>query len=156
MAFMWHLIDRRVLIRKDPRRPIVFYDVRVHPMPIVTPGTVYLTFSGNITKDLPRGISVELGVVKYMIGIPFPLPCFDNHLGSCLYSNICANLAEYEYRGCPKKFKQYNIQCYCPFQAGDFSLRNLPLNIPKIGGFAGAFVIITIYFQWLRKTNLIS
>ncbi|WAR00418.1 hypothetical protein MAR_024790, partial [Mya arenaria] len=92
-------------------RPLQFYDVKAHPVPIVTPGTLYVSFRGNITYDLPRDISFELGLVKYFIGIPFPLPCFDSSLGSC-----------------------------CPFKSGEFNVKNLPLNIPKIRGFARAFI----------------
>jgi hypothetical protein len=66
----------------DPDRPLRFYDVKAHPIPIITPGTLYVSFKGNISRDLPRTIAIELGLVKYFVGIPFPLPCFDNRLGS--------------------------------------------------------------------------
>ncbi|XP_052797043.1 ganglioside GM2 activator-like isoform X2 [Mya arenaria] len=121
-------------------RPLQFYDVKAHPVPIVTPGTLYVSFRGNITYDLPRDISFELGLVKYFIGIPFPLPCFDSSLGSCTYHDICDNLKHYEYAGCPRSLRQYGLQCSCPFKSGEFNVKNLPLNIPKIRGFARAFI----------------
>ncbi|XP_060590967.1 ganglioside GM2 activator-like isoform X1 [Ruditapes philippinarum] len=124
----------------DPDRPLRFYDVKAHPIPIITPGTLYVSFKGNISRDLPRTIAIELGLVKYFVGIPFPLPCFDNRLGSCSYYNICDNLQKYELLGCPKTIKQYGVQCSCPFKAGEFNVRNLPLNIPKVRGFARAFI----------------
>lgn len=40
--------------------------------------------------------------------------------------------------------RDYKIQCYCPFRAGTFSFKNLAVNIPKIGGFAGAFVKVRV------------
>ncbi|KAL4230947.1 Ganglioside GM2 activator [Mactra antiquata] len=124
----------------DTDRPLRFHDVKAHPVPIITPGTLYVSFNGNITQDLPDTLAIELGLVKYFVGIPFPLPCFDSRLGSCVYHNICDNLHEYEHIGCPKTLKQYGLQCNCPFRAGEFNVRNLPLNIPKVRGFARAFI----------------
>jgi hypothetical protein len=40
--------------------------------------------------------------------------------------------------------RDHQIQCYCPFRAGTFSFKNLAINIPKIGGFAGAFVKVRV------------
>ncbi|XP_052282673.1 ganglioside GM2 activator-like isoform X2 [Dreissena polymorpha] len=124
----------------EPGRPLRFFEVKANPVPIVTPGTLYVSFRGNITRDLPRDISFEIGLTKYLIGIPFPLPCFDSSLGSCMYYNICDNLQKYEVMGCPKTLKQYGVQCSCPFKAGEINVKNLPLNIPKVRGFAQAFI----------------
>ncbi|XP_069130901.1 ganglioside GM2 activator-like isoform X1 [Argopecten irradians] len=126
---------------KNPHRPIFFYDFKANPIPIITPGTLYVSMAGNISYDLPRRISIKLEVKKYFIGIAFLVPCFDSNIGSCTYDNICANLETFERRQrCPKRLRNFNIQCHCPFQAGEFNFKDLALNIPKIGGFAGAFV----------------
>lgn len=62
-----------------------------------------------------------------------------------LYEDICDNLAAFERRRrCPRMLRDYKIQCYCPFRAGTFSFKNLAVNIPKIGGFAGAFVKVRV------------
>ncbi|KAL5011483.1 hypothetical protein ScPMuIL_010034 [Solemya velum] len=109
-------------------------------MPIITPGTLYVSLAGNVTHELPRRISIELVVKKYLIGIPFMLPCFNDRIGSCTYENICAYLDQYQKRRCPRTLRHHRLRCHCPFLAGDFSFKDIPLNIPKIGGFAGAFV----------------
>ncbi|CAG2256765.1 ganglioside GM2 activator-like isoform X1 [Mytilus galloprovincialis] len=126
----------------DPNRPILFHHVKIHPNPIVTPGTLELSMAGNITHDLPRRISIEMKVTKYFFNrIPFSLPCFENQIGSCTYDNICQNLERFEKRQrCPKRLRHLDIQCYCPFHAGVFSVKNLAVNIPRIGGYAGSFV----------------
>ena len=62
-----------------------------------------------------------------------------------LYEDICDNLAAFERRRrCPRMLRGYKIPCYCPFRAGNFSVKNLAVNIPKIGGFAGAFVKVRV------------
>ena len=66
--------------KKD--RPIFFHDVQAYPIPIITPGTLYVSMLGNVTYTLPRMISVKMTVTKYFIGIPFQLPCFNNNIGS--------------------------------------------------------------------------
>ncbi|XP_048775360.2 ganglioside GM2 activator-like isoform X1 [Ostrea edulis] len=122
-------------------RSVIFNNLLLFPTPIITPGTLYISMNGNITRELPRRLSIQLVVNKYWIGIPFMLPCFNNQIGSCLYEDICDNLAAFERRRrCPKMLRDHQIQCYCPFHAGTFSFKNLAINIPKIGGFAGAFV----------------
>ena len=61
------------------------------------------------------------------------------------YENICLNLERYEKRQrCPKRLRHLDIQCYCPFHAGVFSVKNLAVNIPKIGGYAGSFVKVRV------------
>ncbi|XP_067662986.1 ganglioside GM2 activator-like [Haliotis asinina] len=125
---------------KENNRPIHFYDVKASPMPVIIPGTLYVSFTGNVTEDLPRRVSVELSIMKYFFGIPFMIPCFDNHIGSCTYDNICHRLEKYEQSGCPKTLRAYNVQCHCPFQAGDFTVSRVPVNVPKIHGFAGALI----------------
>lgn len=126
----------------NPQRPIFFHHVKIHPNPIVTPGTLEFSMAGNITYALPRRLSIKMKVTKYFFNrIPFSLPCFDNQIGSCTYENICLNLERYEKRQrCPKRLRHLDIQCYCPFHAGVFSVKNLAVNIPKIGGYAGSFV----------------
>ncbi|KAJ8297514.1 hypothetical protein KUTeg_024045 [Tegillarca granosa] len=114
--------------RSDPYRPVIINSINVHPVPIITPGTLYVSLSGNLTYDLPRRISIQLEVRKYFIGIP-------------TYENICANLETYEKRSrCPRRLRPFNVQCYCPFKAGVFNIKDLAVNIPKIGGHAGAFI----------------
>lgn len=77
------------------------------------------------------------------------------YIFSSLYEDICDNLAAFERRRrCPRMLRDYKIQCYCPFRAGTFSFKNLAVNIPKIGGFAGAFVKVRVsidffYFPFL-------
>ena len=66
----------------NPNRPVHFYDVRLSPIPIVTPGTLYISLAGNISYTLPRRLSIKLEVTKYWIGIPFMVPCFGNTVGS--------------------------------------------------------------------------
>ena len=61
-----------------------------------------------------------------------------------LYEHICDNLQRFEVLGCPKTLKQYGLQCHCPFKSGEFQVRNLPLNIPKIHGFARAFIRVRV------------
>ncbi|KAK3100685.1 hypothetical protein FSP39_023796 [Pinctada imbricata] len=96
--------------------------------------------AGNISYTLPRRLSIKLEVTKYWIGIPIMVPCFDK-VGSCTYENICSNLEVYERRKrCPKRIRKYKLPCYCPFQAGEFRVKDLAINIPKIGGYAGALV----------------
>ena len=68
----------------------------------------------------------------------FFLVCFS------LYENICDNLLKFEVLGCPKTLRNYGVQCSCPFKAGPFSVRNLPLNIPKVRGFARAFIRVRV------------
>ena len=63
-----------------------------------------------------------------------------------LYENICDNLREYEILGCPKKLRQYGVQCSCPFKAGEFAIRSLPLNIPKVRGFARALIRVRVSY----------
>ena len=72
----------RFFVGMNPDRPLWVFEFRASPVPIITPGTLYVSFRGNITRDLPRTLSIELRVVKYLIGIPFPLPCFDGTIGS--------------------------------------------------------------------------
>ena len=66
----------------DADRPLRIYEVKANPIPIVTPGTLYVSFKGNLTEDLPNVLSVELQWVKYFVGIPFPIPCFETNIGS--------------------------------------------------------------------------
>lgn len=63
-------------------RSVIFNNLLLFPTPIITPGTLYISMSGNITRDLPRKLSIQLTVHKYWIGIPFMLPCFNNQIGS--------------------------------------------------------------------------
>nr|KAG5705442.1 hypothetical protein BaRGS_004569 [Batillaria attramentaria] len=41
----------------DPDRPIHFSTVRAHPIPVIVPGTLYVTLAGNLTSDLPRRLT---------------------------------------------------------------------------------------------------
>jgi hypothetical protein len=59
-----------------------------------------------------------------------------------IYSNILEGNSKYE--RCPKRLRHLDIQCYCPFHAGVFSVKNLAVNIPKIGGYAGSFVKVRV------------
>ena len=75
-----------------------------------------------------------------------------------LYEHICDNLERFEVLGCPKTLKQYGLQCHCPFKSGEFQVRNLPLNIPKIHGFARAFIRVRVslflfFFIHSRKVD---
>lgn len=78
------------------------------------------------------------------------------------YENICFNLERFEQRRrCPKRLRHLDIQCYCPFRAGAFSVKNLAVNIPKIGGYAGSFVKVRVsilldllfYNIWISIAN---
>ncbi|XP_041357547.1 ganglioside GM2 activator-like [Gigantopelta aegis] len=111
---------------KDPTRPIHFYNIKAHPMPIIIPGTLYVSMVGNVTHDLPRRITIEMSIMKYFFGIPFMIPCFDNRIGSCTYNNICQKLERYETNGCPRTLRHFNMQCHCPLLAGEFTILKVP------------------------------
>lgn len=124
----------------DPQRPIRIRYVRISPMPVVIPGTLYLSMGGTLTHDLPRRLTIDLSVTKYIFKMSFELPCFDSRVGSCVYENVCNSLEKYQIFGCPKGLTDKNIRCHCPFLAGDFQIDKVPLNIPKLNGLAGAFI----------------
>ncbi|KAK7097360.1 hypothetical protein V1264_004351 [Littorina saxatilis] len=124
----------------DPNRPIHFQMVKAHPIPVIVPGTLYVTMAGNLTADLPRRLRVELSIMKYFFGFPFTVPCFRGKIGSCVYDNICDSLERFEGRRCPRTLRQHGLQCHCPFHAGHFSVQDLPLNVPKVQGYAGSLL----------------
>ena len=66
----------------DPHRPIRFLTVKAHPIPVIVPGTLYVTLAGNLTTDLPRRLTVELSIMKYFFGFPFTVPCLKGRIGS--------------------------------------------------------------------------
>lgn len=83
----WVLCDRWLVLLpsdtgSDPDRLIHFHEVKAHPMPIIVPGTLYVTFAGNFTSDLPRRLTVELNIMKYFFGFPFSVPCLKGGIGS--------------------------------------------------------------------------
>ncbi|XP_013082210.2 ganglioside GM2 activator-like [Biomphalaria glabrata] len=120
---------------------IIYFDyVHATPMPVIVPGTLFVTVLGNVTMDLPRRVNVYLEIKKYIFGFPFTVPCFNGGLGSCTFENICRQLEQYEAVGCPKALRHFGIQCHCPFAAGHFNLTRLPINIPKISGLAKSLV----------------
>ncbi|GFO09267.1 ganglioside gm2 activator [Plakobranchus ocellatus] len=119
---------------------IHFHTVEATPIPVVLPGTLYLSMSGNLTSDLPRRVNLYLAVTKYFFGFPFVVPCLSNGVGSCSYENICATLDHYEKHGCPAALQHYGVQCFCPFTAGEFNLVDVPVTIPKVQGFASAIL----------------
>ncbi|GFR71066.1 ganglioside GM2 activator [Elysia marginata] len=112
-----------------------FHTVEATPIPVVVPGVLYLSLAGNVSADIPRRVNVYLSVKKYFFGFPFSVPCLSNGVGSCTYENICASLEAYEKYGCPPALGN-GVQCHCPFNAGEFNLVDVPVNIPKIEGFA--------------------
>ncbi|XP_050416839.1 ganglioside GM2 activator [Patella vulgata] len=124
----------------NPNRPIYFTQVSASPMPIIIPGTLYVSLSGNITYDLPRRLSLEISITKYFFGVPFMIPCINSYIGSCTYDNICARFEQYESSGCPRSLWGYGIQCHCPVAATDFSIKKIPVNVPKIHGFAAPLI----------------
>ncbi|PVD34726.1 hypothetical protein C0Q70_06003 [Pomacea canaliculata] len=105
----------------DPDRLIHFHEVKAHPMPIIVPGTLYVTFAGNFTSDLPRRLTVELNIMN-------------------TYDNVCASLERFEGRRCPRSLRQRGLQCHCPFLAGHFAVSDLPLNVPRVKGYAGSLL----------------
>ncbi|XP_029639008.1 ganglioside GM2 activator-like [Octopus sinensis] len=125
---------------KSQHRVITINHVRINPMPIVAPGTVYLSMAGTLSHDLPRRLTVDLNVTKYIFKVPFRLPCFNRRFGSCMYDNICNSLEKYQIYGCPKELTDKNLRCHCPFLNGNFRIDKLPLSIPKFGGFAGPLI----------------
>ncbi|XP_005100086.1 ganglioside GM2 activator [Aplysia californica] len=60
--------------------------------------------------------------------------------GPGTYENICHSLETYESMGCPRAMRHHGLYCYCPFTAGKFHFKNLPVNMPKVHGFAGALL----------------
>ena len=66
----------------DPYRPIRFLTVKAHPIPVIVPGTLYVTMVGNVTYDLPRRLSVELSIMKYFFGFAVTVPCLKGRIGS--------------------------------------------------------------------------
>ncbi|ESP01955.1 hypothetical protein LOTGIDRAFT_157083 [Lottia gigantea] len=124
----------------NPDRVIHFTKISAFPMPIIIPGTLYVSLAGNITHDLPRRISLELSITKYFFGVPFMIPCINSYIGSCTYENVCSRFERYEKHGCPRSMSYYGIQCHCPIKAADFSIVKIPVNVPKINGFASALL----------------
>lgn len=61
---------------------IHFQHVDASPNPVVIPGTLHITMSGNVTSDLPRRVNVYLSMKKYLFGFPFPVPCLATGIGS--------------------------------------------------------------------------
>ncbi|KAK0041561.1 ganglioside GM2 activator, partial [Biomphalaria pfeifferi] len=62
---------------------IIYFDyVHATPMPVIVPGTLFVTVLGNVTMDLPRRVNVYLEIKKYIFGFPFTVPCFNGGLGS--------------------------------------------------------------------------
>ncbi|CAL1534866.1 unnamed protein product, partial [Lymnaea stagnalis] len=110
------------------------------PMPVIVPGTLYVTLSGNLTSDLPRRVNVYINIKKYFFGFPFSVPCFSDGIGSCSYENICRQLEQYEATGCPKALRHFGIPCHCPFSPGHFNITHLPINVPRIHGLATTLV----------------
>ncbi|CAG5114822.1 unnamed protein product [Candidula unifasciata] len=119
---------------------IHFHHVDASPNPVIIPGTLHISMSGNVTSDLPRRVNVYMGMKKYLFGFPFTVPCLATGIGSCSYENLCASLEQYEVNGCPGPLRHLGFPCHCPFLAGDFSLTDIPLNIPKIQGFASTLL----------------
>ena len=62
---------------------------------------------------------------------------------SSTYDNICTSLERFERRRCPRSLRQHGLQCHCPFQAGYFSVQDLPLNVPKVHGYAGSLLNVS-------------
>ncbi|XP_076446909.1 ganglioside GM2 activator-like [Babylonia areolata] len=124
----------------DPHRPIRFLAVKAHPIPVIVPGTLYVTMAGNVTYDLPRRLTVELSIMKYIFGFAITVPCLKGRIGSCTYENICASLERFERRRCPRSLRRHGLPCHCPFRAGEFSVHDLPLNVPKVHGYAASLL----------------
>ncbi|XP_076468423.1 ganglioside GM2 activator-like [Babylonia areolata] len=135
----------------DPQRPIMFGLVKARPIPVVVPGTLYVTLKGSMTSQLPRHLTIELHVMKYIFGFPFTVPCLRGRIGSCTYDDFCSSLERFEERPCPRRLQRYGVPCRCHVQAGNFSVQDLPLNVPKVQGYAASLLngdyklVISVY-----------
>lgn len=62
----------------DPDRPIHVVSVKTKPGIVRSPGRLKLSVRLNVTKQLPYNIAMEVSMSKYMFGVPFKIPCYDN------------------------------------------------------------------------------
>ncbi|XP_064637237.1 ganglioside GM2 activator-like [Lineus longissimus] len=123
----------------NPSNPIHFLHLAAHPMPIITPGRLRLSFRINITEQLPANLMLNVTVIKRIFGFEFQVPCIEGRYGTCIYRDVCNSLnSRFESNcDCPNPLLLNGIPCTCPIQPGDYRMNNVDIHIPKLDGMLG-------------------
>lgn len=94
---------------------IKFVNLLVTPDPIVTPGQIKTTFKIDFKKTILDKLRADVKLTRKIGSTYFEIPCIGTR-GSCIYENICNQLALI--KQCPPIFSDYGFNCKCPFKKG--------------------------------------
>ncbi|XP_074650423.1 ganglioside GM2 activator-like [Tubulanus polymorphus] len=121
-----------------PHKLVRLVSLHAHPLPIMSPGKLRVSFRLHIAKQLPETIMLNVTVNKYLFGFAFAVPCIDDTIGTCSYHNICQHLSKrYESTcTCPRQMVKFGVPCTCPFKPGNYKMHNIGFHIPKLHGMA--------------------
>ena len=108
----------------SPNDPSKLWYLSLRPDPIVIGENITIGFAGFLSQpiNLTEDILVTVAAEKKFYGVWMSLPCLDS-LGTCNYTDMCGAWRELVNNAnlCPI-FKRYNIPCFCPLAAGNYTV----------------------------------
>ncbi|OQR69913.1 ganglioside GM2 activator-like [Tropilaelaps mercedesae] len=109
------------------RNPVVKYsNLRVHPDPLIFPGTIRITSDIQVLEDVTEPITVQVRMRRRMVYFWMDLPCVAAY-GSCLYENICDTTIK-----CPIFYELLGLPCGCPIKKGNYRTHNKAYDVPDV------------------------
>ncbi|XP_066572715.1 ganglioside GM2 activator-like [Amia ocellicauda] len=101
------------------------------PGKINIPGPLPLSFTGELKEPLNGPLSISVDLKKKILGFFVEVPCID-HVGSCVYDNICEKLDQiFPGDSCPSDILSMGGSCHCPILPGVLHIPQTTVHIPE-------------------------